>query len=217
LSKYSHIHRCFVDIEQLKWSRINVDGSPHKHAFIRDGDEKFAINVEVKRSNETKMIALISSGLKDLLVLKSTGSAFENFIRDKHTTLAEVNDRVFSTSVEYMYTFPPIQLDDNGLAGVEPTMEFDQARNLAREITIQIFAADESASVQATLFKMGQKFIAGTKYVQTISYSLPNKHYIPVNMKHMGIENVTPSQAEVFTPVADPSGLITATIARAES
>ena len=43
-------------------------------------------------------------------VLKSTGSAFESFVRDEYTTLAEVNDRIFSTSVDLVYTFKPFAI-----------------------------------------------------------------------------------------------------------
>ena len=43
-------------------------------------------------------------------MLKSSGSAFENFVRDEFTTLVEVNDRIFSTAVDMQYTFSPIAL-----------------------------------------------------------------------------------------------------------
>jgi hypothetical protein len=52
-----------------------------------------------------KLVARVTSGLRDLLVLKSTGSAFENFVRDEYTTLAEVDDRIFSTAIDLSYTF----------------------------------------------------------------------------------------------------------------
>jgi len=84
----------------------------------------------------------------------------------------------------------------------------------ARNATLDIFAEDESASVQATLYKMGKRIIAENAGVQSVSYALPNKHYIPVDMKYIGIDNLTPAYAEVFQPVAAPSGLITATVSR---
>jgi hypothetical protein len=43
-------------------------------------------------------------------VLKSAGSAFENFWTDEHTTLVPVNDRIFSTSIDLTYTFADIPL-----------------------------------------------------------------------------------------------------------
>ena len=48
------------------------------------------------------------------------------------------------------------------------------------------------ACTQATLFKMGQRVIAENAGVQKIEYALPNRHYIPVDMKYIGIDNTTP-------------------------
>ncbi|KAJ3885348.1 hypothetical protein GG344DRAFT_59379 [Lentinula edodes] len=50
VSKYAHIHKAFVDIEQLCWSRIVVgkDRKPHRHSFFRDRDEKRIVKVEVR-------------------------------------------------------------------------------------------------------------------------------------------------------------------------
>jgi len=50
--------------------------------------------------------------------------------------------------------------------------------------------------------------------VSDVSYKLPNKHYFAVNMDYIGIKNLKPRDAEVFQPVADPSGLIIATVSR---
>jgi len=215
LQKYDHLHKAFIDIEQLKWGRISLDGKPHPHAFLRDGDEKRTASVVVDATKgKDEMIASVSAGLKDLLVLKTTGSAFENFVRDEHTTLVEVNDRIFSTAVDLVYRFPSIPIGTEGIGALEPAMEFEKTFNSARDITLEVFATDESASVQATLFKMGQRIVESNTSVHSVSYSLPNKHYIPVNLSHAKLENLKPSVAEVFTPVSAPSGLITATITR---
>ena len=51
VGKYAHIQKAFVDVEQLKWARIDVgaEGQPrsHGHSFWRDGDEKRTASVEV--------------------------------------------------------------------------------------------------------------------------------------------------------------------------
>lgn len=39
---------------------------------------------------------------------------------------------------------------------------------------------------------MGERILAENKHVETVSYSLPNKHYIPVDMRYAGIDNLTP-------------------------
>jgi len=218
----------FVTIEQLRWARITVDGKKHDHSFLRDGDEKRIVQIEVDGSQgKDKLVGNVSAGINDLLVLKSTGSAFENFVRDEYTTLAEVDDRIFSTSVDLLYTFAAFEIT---APGDGKKLEFDREQikgagghaawegatvgELARATTLEIFATDESASVQATLYKMGQRLIKENAGVDRATYSLPNKHYIPVDMKYIGIDNTSPALAEVFLPVSAPSGLISATVAR---
>ncbi|KAG6872885.1 hypothetical protein C0995_005590 [Termitomyces sp. Mi166 len=237
VSRYFHIHKTFVKIEQLRWSRIPVNNtqSPegaaegHSHSFLRDGNDKRVIKVEVDGSaGKDKLVGRVSAGITDLLVLKSTGSSFESFIRDEYTTLAEVDDRIFSTAVDLEYTFAQVDLT---APTDEKKLDFKLGESVkgsvwnatdvaqrARDITLEVFAEDDSASVQvirvsspspslltATLYKMAQTVLTQNSGVQVVNYSLPNKHYIPVDMRYIGIENVTPpSKAEVFMPIAAP-------------
>ncbi|KAF7343911.1 Uricase [Mycena venus] len=229
VSKYAHIHKAFVAIEQLRWSRIPVPGeqgtAEHPHSFIRDGDEKRIVKVEVDASKgKDKIIANVTAGLSDLLVLKTTESAFSGFVRDKYTILKEVDDRILSTSIDLTYTFAPVKIPKPADAQVEefvvpaeiaPGSVWDTAvPTNARKVTLETFATDNSASVQATLYRMARLILAQHAHVQTVSYALPNKHYIPVDMGYLGVENLVPAQAEVFMPIAAPSGLITATVSR---
>lgn len=46
--------------------------------------------------------------------------------------------------------------------------------------------------LQATLYKMGERVIAENRGVERVSYGLPNKHYVPVDMKYIGVDNQTP-------------------------
>jgi len=228
-SKYAHIHKVHVKVEQLRWKRITLDGKEHPHAFYRDGDDKRVVSAVVDATKgKHALTADVTSGLTDLLVLKSSGSAFEGFWKDEYTTLVPVSDRIFSTSVDLSYTFKGIQLvspqDDKKLEfqlplaadapGYAGSVWDDEVAGRARDATLQVFAVDESASVQATLYKMGQRIIAENAGVQDVTYTLPNKHYVPVDMRYLGLDNLTPSEAEVFCPIAAPSGLISATISR---
>ncbi|KAG1764314.1 hypothetical protein EDD22DRAFT_1049808, partial [Suillus occidentalis] len=52
VSKYAHIHRAFVSLEKLRWSRITLSGNvdPHPHSFVRDGNDQ-TVEVEVEVEN----------------------------------------------------------------------------------------------------------------------------------------------------------------------
>lgn len=58
--------------------------------------------------------------------------------------------------------------------------------------TDDIFYLGVWCGAQATLFKMAQRVIAENAGIQDVSYALPNKHYIPVDMRYLGIDNLTP-------------------------
>lgn len=74
VTKYPHIHKAFIGVEQLKWSRIDVEGAPHKHSFVRDGEEKIVVNAEIDATaGKDKVSATIEAGVKDLLGERSDG------------------------------------------------------------------------------------------------------------------------------------------------
>ncbi|KAI0668033.1 uricase [Trametes maxima] len=234
VSKYAHLKKAFITIEQLRWQRIPIqqgegqDAKPHSHAFYRDGDDKRTVEVEIDASaGKDQIVARVTSGVRDLLVLKTTGSAFESFVRDEYTTLVEVNDRIFSTSIDLTYRFAPLNIpapaDGEGKVfdlALSPEQakgtpwDGDSVAAAARGITLEVFAIDESASVQATLYKMAQRIVAEYPHITSVTYNLPNKHYVPVDMKYIGLDNMSPPKAEVFVPLSAPSGLISATVSR---
>lgn len=109
--------------------------------------------------------------LDSLLVLKSTGSSFTDFVRDEYTTLVEVDDRVFSTSVDLSYTYSPFAIrvptDAKKLAFEVPreVADADAVAGKARVATLDIFATDNSESVQVSHAgsKHDHRFILGVR------------------------------------------------------
>lgn len=68
VNKYKHITKAFIDIISLKWSRIPVQGAPHKWSFVRDGEEKGTVECEVDATAGVEDVkATLKVGLKDLL------------------------------------------------------------------------------------------------------------------------------------------------------
>jgi hypothetical protein len=48
---------------------------------------------------------------------------------------------------------------------------------------------------------MAQRVLAENAGVESVRYELPNKHYIPVDMKYIGVDNTTPYVPETFSCV----------------
>jgi urate oxidase len=175
VEKYSHIHAAHVNIVTHRWVRMDIDGKPHPHSFVKPGSETRDVQVDVV---EGKGID-INTAINGLTVLKSTGSQFWGFLRDEYTTLKETWDRILSTDVTANWQWRRF----NGLADVKAHSEkFNAAWEAARRITLKTFAEDNSASVQATMYKMGEQILAAEPLLDTVEYQLPNKHYFEVGM-----------------------------------
>jgi urate oxidase len=178
LDTYPHISVANIDIKQVRWTRITVDGKPHPHSFFNNGNDTRNVEARITRTSID-----IKSSLKNLSVLKSTGSMFYGFVRDEFTTLPETWDRILSTDVDAAWTwktFPGLS------AVVEKSAIFDKAYNDAREITLKTFALENSPSVQNSMYKMCEQILAAAPETAAASYSLPNKHYFEIGKLQLG-------------------------------
>ncbi|EXM27177.1 Uricase [Fusarium oxysporum f. sp. vasinfectum] len=207
IEKYSHIHVANVNVKTVRWQRLEVDGKPHPHSFFKDGEETRNVEVRVSRQEGIQ----IKSSLVGLTVLKSTGSAFHGFVRDEYTTLPETWDRIFSTDVDATWKWKKFD-SLNAVKAFAP--KFDSAREAARNTTLKIFAEDDSASVQATMYKMSTQILELVPEIATVTYALPNKHYFEIDLSwHKGVKN-TGKDAEVYAPQSGPNGLIKCEVSR---
>ncbi|KAI9316385.1 hypothetical protein BX666DRAFT_1949986 [Dichotomocladium elegans] len=196
LKQYKHLSSIHIDIIKHKWTRLLVEGKPHPHSFVRDGEDVQTTSlVHYREGNRIDL----SSGLSKLLVLKTTGSAFHGFYRDEYTTLPEVWDRIFSTAVDCKWTFESHSPD------VLSKIDYSAIHAGVRQITTDTFATDDSASVQATLYLMEKRILNKFPIISEVYYALPNKHYVGIDLSKFNIDN-TGKNMEVYYPQADPSG-----------
>ncbi|KAG5973033.1 hypothetical protein E4U58_005880 [Claviceps cyperi] len=207
IQQYSHIHVVNVNIVTHKWNRMDVDGKPHPHSFIKDAGETRNVQVRVSRQHGID----ITSTIAGLSVLKTTGSAFHGFVRDEYTTLPETWDRILATDVDASWKWSTLA----DLEAVEhDAPKFDKAWEAAREITLKLFAQDESASVQNTMYKMSEQILEAVPDTESVAYSLPNKHNFELDLSwHQGLKNLGPD-AEVYVPQTSPNGLIKCEVSR---
>ncbi len=139
----------------------------------------------------------VASGLANLVVLKTTDSAFSGFPRDEYTTLPETEDRILATSITAVWNYR------------STTADF-AARDRVRTALVETFAAHESRSVQETLYAMGEAALAACSDVMEITLTLPNRHHVLVDLRPFGLGNPN----EIFVATDQPFGLIEATIRR---
>ncbi|PFG34950.1 factor-independent urate hydroxylase [Sanguibacter antarcticus] len=186
-----------IEIEQYAWDRVVVDGVEHDHTWVRSGAEVRTAAVTVE-SDEAGQRAHVVAGLKDLVVLKSTGSEFHGFLTDPYTTLQETTDRVMATSLVAQWRMSSTDVDwDATYAGV-------------KAILLREFATVHSLALQQTLWHMGTAVLEAFEDIAEIRLTAPNKHHFLVDLSPFGLEN----PGEVFIAADRPYGLIEATIAR---
>jgi urate oxidase len=190
---FPSVHRARVSIEEYPWQRIEVDGSPHPHAFVRAGSEKRLATVTCARDGEW-----VVAGLSDLVLLKSTGSEFTGYPKDRYTTLEETRDRVLATAVVGRWRYASLDVD------------WATAHAEIRRLLIQAFATKHSLALQQTLYAMGEAVLAARPEVAEIRLSMPNKHHFAVDLSPFGLENAN----EVFHAADRPYGVIEGTVTR---
>ncbi len=182
-----------VDIVESQWRRLEVSGESHPHAFTPLPEKRHA-HVAADRNTERT-----TGGLSDLVLLKSTASAFSSFRRDGYTTLPETRDRILATTVEATWAFAP---------GSQP--DFGATWRAARQALESGFVGHFSESVQQTLWEMGRAVLSACPALESVHLRLPNLHHLPVDLGPFGLDG----RGEVFVATDAPFGLIEGTIRR---
>jgi urate oxidase len=192
-----------VEVEEYRWERVSVAGQPHPHTFKRTSDEVRTTAVTVAGiagGKEPGGPAWVVSGLKDLVVLKSTGSEFSGFLKDRYTTLAETSDRILATSLTARWRY----------ATHRRVKSWDDAYGQIRQVLLERFATLHSLALQQTLFEMGRAVLEARQDVAEIRLSAPNKHHFLVDLAPFGLDN----PGEVFHAADRPYGLIQCAVQR---
>jgi urate oxidase len=155
LGRLTHISCAKVDIYDHLWMRngpVSFTGGPPRHRIAKIHATRERVSVE--------------SGVTGYLVMKTTGSAFKDFLRDEYTTLPDADDRIMATSLDALWT---------GEADWDAVMK----------TVTDTFAAHESKSVQHTLYAIGEAVLEKFPSIERIRMTMPNKHYLPT--KHADV------------------------------
>src|SRR5215218_8060691 len=160
------VYGAWVEIIQFLWNRIEVDGHPHEHSFIRGRGERKA-----RVSGDESGARQVEAGIGDVYVLKTTNSGWEGFLRDQYTTLPDTNDRILATTVTARWWYDTTEAD------------FDRLWQGVHDQTLATFTDHYSPSVQNTLWLMGKAVLNRFPEIEKIWYSFPNVHQIPYDLK----------------------------------
>jgi len=192
------VHQARVAVDEYPWERVQAGGSGHGHTFVRTGAWVRTAVAAVSDGSLAENGLWVVSGLKDLIVLKSTGSEFTGFYQDEYTTLAETTDRILATSLTASWRYASREVD------------WDEAFGQVRQILLEQFALVYSHALQQTLFEMGSAVLAARDDIVEIRLSAPNKHHFLADLAPFGLAN----PGEVFYAADRPYGLIQCAVQR---
>src|SRR5690606_6462730 len=196
--------RYFTGIESVTAARIEVDEGgwqrigEHDHAFVRSGRESRTTTVTVQADG-----AHVVPGVKALTVMKSSGSQFRGFRRDRYTTLEEADDRILATALTARWR----HLDGDTAPGL---VDWSARHAAIRSMLLDAFAATHSRALQHTLWSMGRAVLDAQPDLAEIRLTAPNLHHFVVDLEPFGLDN----PGEVFHAADRPYGLIDATVQR---
>jgi urate oxidase len=195
LGRFPQVTRVTVQLIEHPWARLAVGGLPHPHSFHERGRSKPFAEIVCERGQ-----ASVESGVKDLLILKSSGSGFVGYVKDEFTTLPETRDRILATnlSARWHYSRAP--------------RNYTASNRRALEVMLDTFATRYSPSVQTTLHEMAQAALESVPEMDRVQICMPNQHCLLVNLAPFQLENAN----EIFVPTDEPHGQIEAIVSRGE-
>lgn len=184
-----------ITVEEKMWMRIRTGAGKHGSAFLQRGPDVATVSLEFVPGTGP----VITSGVKGLVILKTSHSAFKGFKRDAWTTLPNSDDRLFGTEATITWLY------------ATPVPDYAAARTRLMDTLLTTFAHHDSLSVQHTLYAMAEDALAAEPAISEISLTMPNRHNLPVDLTRFGQDN--PNQ--IFVPTDEPFGYIQARVVRA--
>ena len=204
ISMYSKVATAKVSIIAEPWQRFtDLAGKPHDHVFVSHPKSTRVASISVSRGKQP----MISSGIRNLRVLKTTQSSFTNFVSDEYRSLPDNDDRLLSTIMTADWTY------NND---VNRKIDFDESWHKVQESILETFAGTFSSSVQNTQYLTEKSILERLPEVEKISMTMPDVHYYGFDFsKFQQISGLNETMSrDVYVPVENPSGQIQLTLSR---
>lgn len=196
---FPQVSRATASIREHAWRPVDTSGGPAPDAFVRGAELTRTAKVACAADAFT-----VEAGIDDLVVMKTTKSAFEGFPRDRYTTLPEASDRLMATKISASWGYAAAAAND-------AAFDFDRAFEAIRSTLLDSFATHFSPSVQNSVWVMGKAILEAAPDVDWVRMALPNLHHWLVDLSAFGMTN----DRELYIATTEPHGLIEATVRRA--
>jgi len=170
---WSHVHTLRLLGRELPFPAAIVPSGggfgPSSVLFGEQRSDFGSAMLEVVRDGEDARIVDHRSGREQLHLIKVTGSAFADFVRDQYTTLPSVKDRPLYVYLDVFWRYK------DAVDGVAP----DHARYVApeqvRDLVATVFHEFVSMSIQHLMHEMGQRLLARFAQLVEVAFDGQNR------------------------------------------
>jgi urate oxidase len=159
---WGHVHSVRVSGRELPYPAavVPTDGGfgPSGVLFSQGGGDYATASLDVVRdstpgANGARIVAH-RAGREGLHLIKVTGSAFADFVRDQYTTLPSVKDRPLFVYLDVSWQYAEVA------DAVDPSHARYVAAEQVRDLVATVFHEFVSMSIQHLMHEMGQRILA---------------------------------------------------------
>lgn len=178
---WDHVHTLRVSGKEIPFPAATVpratsgDASgdtsfgPSSTLFSHGRGDYGSATLDVVRDGANARIVGHRCGRQELHLIKVTGSAFADFVRDQYTTLPSVKDRPLYIFLDVFWRY----------ADPEDAVSSEHARYVAaeqvRDLVATVFHEFVSMSIQHLMHEMGQRLLARFPQLAEISFDGQNR------------------------------------------
>ncbi len=200
LTGQAQLSRVRVDIAEDFWTRLPHGGKPHATSFAAAGPERRTTAAIATRGGVSPGAAIIEAGIENLVLLRTAGAAFENYIHDPFTTVPEMPDRILAASLKAAWTY----------ADTEEEIPYGPYWHGVRQALLETFIEHDSKSLQHTLYAMAEAALERYRDIADISISMLGRNCAAVDLEPFGLHN----DNDIFAPSEDPEAVVEARLTR---
>ncbi|MFD5513949.1 factor-independent urate hydroxylase [Streptomyces sp. NPDC127051] len=166
-----------VELTETAWERLGKSGSPDPFNFRESQNSSSSVTAKIRRGERM----VITIGMSNLRLLKTTGSQFTGFLRGgDFTNLADVEDRLAAFIFDVGWEFHPEagKLIDYGACGTA-----------AYSATLDAFSRHISLSGQHTCFELGAAALQAVPELRRVHLSILGEDILAVDLQPFGRTN----------------------------
>ena len=142
---------------------------PSSVLFSQQPGDYGSAMLEVVRDDDDARIVDHLGGREQLHLIKVTGSAFADFVRDQYTTLPSVRDRPLYVYVDVFWRYA------DAADAVAPDHVRYVAAEQVRDLVATVFHEFVSMSIQHLLHEMGQRLLARFPQLAEVAFDGQNR------------------------------------------